>query len=632
MSNGGVFQIITNDGKQDRMLNATALLNRRLALIEEARSRDPTVADPTPTLLDIEKTHILFMNASFKPFAAVGYEYQRLNASGTVQLGSTQVTFSLPTYGDFIGDMCLHATLAAPTITATATFGTTDANTGAVIGAEHSAAFAWCSFPGERLLQNVSFTVSGNPLDSYTPASVNMYREFLLKTDDKKGWFRGVGQELPNDAYLKQPGTNPTSATAADLSINTATVMNAGTYTVGANAGSACPSHRIAGAVLNGNQTPKSTASSIDLWIPLLFWFNMDPRLAVPSVALPHANRYITVDLAASSKMYGLIPRGVGTYADPKATLTDATQTVTTFELYVNNIFVNPEVHDIFIKRIGFSLIRVHREHIESGLQSSAGSVLLSKLKWPIEAMFVGLRVASYENSRADNDKWHAFSQVTPTAYAASQILSGNGLIPLTGTVFAAAVTAGAPAGSVVTITGGAATSELAVGDVVSLGGYIGVVTVVTSNTSITVEPAVKVAFRITPGAAVDTGSGCCKLGSPQYIANVRTRTVDSLTVTAHGVPLYNNVNSKFCSDYLPLRYNNMVVGDEVGAMMINFCFYPGSYQPSGHINVSRAREFYFAYVSSVCSSTIPCSLVVVASAINFLLISDGSAVLRYTT
>ena len=29
---------------------------------------------------------------------------------------------------------------------------------------------------------------------------------------------------------------------------------------------------------------------------------------------------------------------------------------------------------------------------------------------------------------------------------------------------------------------------------------------------------------------------------------------------------------------------------------MVNFCLYPHSYQPSGHINVSRAREFYLDY------------------------------------
>jgi len=29
-------------------------------------------ADPTPTLVDIERTHILYVNSHFKPFAAIG--------------------------------------------------------------------------------------------------------------------------------------------------------------------------------------------------------------------------------------------------------------------------------------------------------------------------------------------------------------------------------------------------------------------------------------------------------------------------------------------------------------------------------------------------------------------------------
>ena len=66
---------------------------------------------------------------------------------------------------------------------------------------------------------------------------------------------------------------------------------------------------------------------------------------------------------------------------------------------------------------------------------------------------------------------------------------------------------------------------------------------------------------------------------------------------------------------------------------MITFCLYPGSYQPSGHVNVSRAREFYLQYWSEgAVSSEDPADLIIVASAINFLLISDGSAVLRYST
>jgi hypothetical protein len=46
--------------------------------------------------LDIERTHVLFTNAHFKPFVALGYEYNKVNAgSGTVQLGG-EVQFSIP--------------------------------------------------------------------------------------------------------------------------------------------------------------------------------------------------------------------------------------------------------------------------------------------------------------------------------------------------------------------------------------------------------------------------------------------------------------------------------------------------------------------------------------------------------
>lgn len=58
MSTGGVFQLITNDGKQDRMLMATQMLRNRLEAIRAKRRADPSVQDETPTLLDIERTHV----------------------------------------------------------------------------------------------------------------------------------------------------------------------------------------------------------------------------------------------------------------------------------------------------------------------------------------------------------------------------------------------------------------------------------------------------------------------------------------------------------------------------------------------------------------------------------------------
>ena len=103
MSTGGIFNLITNDGKQDRMLMASELLSQRLAEIKASRAN---MDNPNPTLSDIERTHILFMNAHFKPFAAMAYEYNKVVANNPT-LGS-KVQFSIPQFGDFFSDMVVY--------------------------------------------------------------------------------------------------------------------------------------------------------------------------------------------------------------------------------------------------------------------------------------------------------------------------------------------------------------------------------------------------------------------------------------------------------------------------------------------------------------------------------------------
>ena len=65
MSAGGVFKLIANDGKADRMIMATELLNQRIKDIMCARAK-AGYPDPTPTLVDIERTHILWLTNGMK--------------------------------------------------------------------------------------------------------------------------------------------------------------------------------------------------------------------------------------------------------------------------------------------------------------------------------------------------------------------------------------------------------------------------------------------------------------------------------------------------------------------------------------------------------------------------------------
>lgn len=78
------------------MLMATELLNQRIKDIMCAKAR-MGAPDPTPTLVEIERTHIIFVNAHFKPFAALAYEYQKTkNTAGNQNFGSTSLQFSIP--------------------------------------------------------------------------------------------------------------------------------------------------------------------------------------------------------------------------------------------------------------------------------------------------------------------------------------------------------------------------------------------------------------------------------------------------------------------------------------------------------------------------------------------------------
>jgi len=87
MSTSGVFTLICNDGKQDALLNATELLRDRLLKIaEEKRSKLPPSEWKSqaalPTLAEIERTHLLFMRSTFKPFVSMASEYQKIKAEG----------------------------------------------------------------------------------------------------------------------------------------------------------------------------------------------------------------------------------------------------------------------------------------------------------------------------------------------------------------------------------------------------------------------------------------------------------------------------------------------------------------------------------------------------------------------
>ena len=682
MSTGGVFRLIINDGKVDKLITATEMLSQRIQEISSYRASNPQhFDDPTPTLCDLEQTHVLYMNAHFKPFASIRYEYQKVKPQvGNPQLGN-HFSYSIPQFGDFFHDMVARqvlspiysdlktapvqgtvssgpggaaifpndgvdwdntttATLEADTNKVTVTYSLVDPfGRPVAAGADYRNMVKYVDYPGEALFQKVAFNVNGNPLDEYFATTINMLRKFTISTDKLTGYKRLVGQEVPYDGYSSGKladvrNYNQTSKTAVhrlnlseDADEGATPVVTAEKWLINefpsnthdvALAGTTAKENPNAPLyqdvireklqMVNGFQTPKYYHGPLEIFNALRFWFNDDVRLSIPSVSIPFGQRYIEIDLADQAR---LVCEAPGLYVCQKIVIEDdfneilgvtgarafIRKTTTTdyrpywtagtinditlsnVELYVNNIFVNPDIHEIFIRRVMFSLIRVFRYHTTVTNTADSDEIQLTQLKWPIEYLFIGYRPTwnvSASNPQRCRD-WHMFSRVLDIEYD-NQNCTDLDSIYVVGTVGVGA----APA----------------------------------------------------DGIAVDTRlvGVCGQVCKDTY--SVHRPVVSNITISAHGINLHDNFPSLFFNSYNPLHYGGtqIVTPDDSGVLMVNFSLLPRTYNPNGHINISRAREFFLRWTTSYTSPDDPVEVSIVAVAINFLFINDGSATLRYST
>jgi hypothetical protein len=410
-----------------------------------------------------------------------------------------------------------------------------------------------------------------------------------------------VGQEIPQEAYLRQQTTTQ-------------------------------PSSRVRMEYLDGFQTPKGSHDALTVMVPLLFWFNKDPRLSIPSVAIPYGQRFITLTLASSEELVELVTPPGASGSDEGVLPTLAIDSCC---LLINNIFVNPEVHSIFIKRIGFSLVRVHRIQ-RNRVDKDTDNVLLNNLKWPIEYMFVGLRPTENVSMKPQPDnvslqRWHKFSKVSETVEELSGVSSSKVDSTAAAEVSAFLLVADlglgdTPANQFADYASLPRTTKIANDLFATAFAATGIAGATAQDVYTAVQAASSATYYTQP-----TLQGA----SAEMEVHRDMSTINTLKMSAHGIDIYKSFPGMFYNAYLPYTYggSNMTSPKDIGAHLITLCLYPNVHQPSGHLNVSRARELYLEYDSAgMVSSSSPADLVVVASAINFLLISDGSAVLRYST
>lgn len=635
MSSGGVYRLASADGKADKMLTANELLSRRLTAVMCARQK--LGHDQTPTLADIRRTHILYVDAHYSPFVAIAMDYGKVRpSSGTPQWGAN-MQFSIPQNGDFFSDMVVNVQLAQTqatigsvpafpayigeddqVTTATSSVSATEdtvadvytrytyeyvnlAGTVQTVGDPVRNHVRYAEYVGARLFDEVKFDVNSNPLDQYGPQDVIFHQKFQVPPQKMTGWKRMLGQEVPIEAISDLTGiTGAASAPAAAVDLEDINGQPAEGALV-----SASNTTRKLLQIVNGPQTPKASQPALDLWVPLIFWFNRNSHLAIPSIAIPYGQRFINIKLARQDEVLFTAPGNLflrltveqSTSADitggtaaaiavtsvsKYVTLTpvlvadsviDTSQQVMNADLYINNLFLNQAVHDIYIKRIGFSLIRIHKSQNQY-LTVNSGDVLLSSMKYPIESMYVGIR-----------PRWN-IDATNPNKYRDWHRLSH--LEDFEEWEFARA------------------------------------------RSDVMVDDAV--AFNAANAAHKRTFS---QEASGRYVWAAENPTITTLGLESGGNKLFDNISTAFYRDYQPYVFSEnslLNTPEDSGALFVNFALHPGSYQPSGHLNFSRARETYLKYTSDYVDASTQGQLLVSADAINFLLVTDGSAVLRFST
>lgn len=363
MSQSGVYKIILRDDRFDAQLRASDLLMKSLKNVRQKRT-ELRETNPLPTIADISRDHIMYVGSVYKPFVSVSTEYTRIkpygDATSYLNAKGGSVRFVFPMYGHFISDMVVNLKISAVG-SATVT----------------SPLYRYCSLPGIRVFKNVSFYSDETLIDDYSRDEAASFAKFFVSSDYQNGWLRSIGQQQTK----------------------TATCFNPSGYT-------------IITQYSDGMQTPATFQPAVDLWIPLQFDFCMDAARAIPNDLISASQRIINLDIAPITDILFAYDANMNKIALP------INQLQIDINLYVNSLFVNPEIHEIIASRIGFSLIRIHRRQTAQTTLSK-DSILLNQLKYPIEYIIFGFRDI---NNLNDPDIWYLMGTV-PNVQPTNQLI-----------------------------------------------------------------------------------------------------------------------------------------------------------------------------------------------------------------
>lgn len=360
--------------KQVTSKNPSEFLNRYIDMKAQlhAQIERIKIQNVNATYDDIRETHAFFINKTYKPIVSVAYGYSSVGVTPLPLFGSS-IRFKVPIFGDFLADQAIHIKVTG-------------------LKADHPKnKIRWFDFIGHRMINNISLIVDGVVIDQYGREELEMYYKFHVSESQKKGWMRCVGQETNKVGIFLQDPINQNVREKKYL--------------------------------YDGYQTPKHTHDELELYIPLIFWYNIDPAFALSNWNLTYDKVFIQVDFANINECVSVIDYNGdgGKFIQPSFTACN---------LVSNHVYTSPEVNELFKRKTQFSIIRIHKR-VERILNKSFDSVNISDIKFAVENLYVAFRPNENEINFNKAETWRLNDISNYTEINYPSIISVGGTISL---------------------------------------------------------------------------------------------------------------------------------------------------------------------------------------------------------
>jgi len=264
---------------------------------------------------------ITFWKVSYRRHTNFAMESIEQTFSGQADFGR-RVTCTISRNGDLAYRTYLQVTL--PEISQSL-------KSSATASADNGVYARWLDFPGEQLIAQVEVEIGGQRIDRQYGDWLHIWNQLTMSSEQQKGYFKLIGHTTQL-VYITDPNF-------ADVN--------------GPCASSGGPSQVCA---------PRNTLPETTLYIPLQFWFNRNPGLALPLIALQYHEVKINIDFRPIGECLWAVKSLTGLNSNQAVTQAYQ-QSLVAASLYIDYIFLDTDErrkfaqnpHEYLIEQLQFT-------------------------------------------------------------------------------------------------------------------------------------------------------------------------------------------------------------------------------------------------------------------------------------